>query len=181
MVKVVEQQTSKHKVVGSSPATFLNFFFVFHSHIHNIYCSIYKVFPSVVEACLQHSLFQYNSVQRDSHGAVPSQDLNPCPCEAQLQRLNCVWCTVELKLVGNLEWRIKFYREKKPRHFFYTIEYPYPPTNSAQSAVATLTERQQQQQHHQHKQQQQQQKQRRKNQQRHQQQQVIVGGGSQEQ
>jgi hypothetical protein len=24
----------------------------------------------------------------------------------------------------------KFYREKKPRHFFYTIEYPYPPTNS---------------------------------------------------
>jgi hypothetical protein len=22
--------------------------------------------------------------------------------------------------------------KKKPRHFFYTIEYPYPPTNSAQ-------------------------------------------------
>ncbi len=46
-------------------------------------------------------------------------------------KLNCVWCTVELKVIGNLECRIKFYREKKPRHFFYTIEYPYPPTNSA--------------------------------------------------
>jgi hypothetical protein len=34
-------------------------------------------------------------------------------------------------VVGNLECRIKFYREKKPRQFFYTIEYPYPPTNSA--------------------------------------------------
>jgi hypothetical protein len=41
-----------------------------------------------------------------------------------------VWCTIELKVIGNLECRIKFYREKKPRHFFYTIEYPYPPTNS---------------------------------------------------
>ncbi len=45
-------------------------------------------------------------------------------------KLNCVWCTVELKVIGNLECRIKFYREKKTRHFFYTIEYPYPPTNS---------------------------------------------------
>jgi hypothetical protein len=43
---------------------------------------------------------------------------------------NCIWCRVQLKVVGNLECRIKFYREKKPRHFFYTIEYPYPPTNS---------------------------------------------------
>ncbi len=34
-------------------------------------------------------------------------------------------------MVGNLECRIKFYREKKPRHFFYTIEYSYPSTNSA--------------------------------------------------
>jgi hypothetical protein len=35
-----------------------------------------------------------------------------------------------LKVIGNLECRIKFYSKKKPRHFFYTIEYPYPPTNS---------------------------------------------------
>jgi hypothetical protein len=27
-------------------------------------------------------------------------------------KLNCVWCTVELKVIGNLECRIKFYREK---------------------------------------------------------------------
>ncbi len=135
MVKMVEQWTSEHKVVGSSPVTFLKFFLFFiHTFIIN---SIYKVFLSVVEACLQHSLFQYSSVQRDSHGAVPSQDLNPCPCQAQLQRLNGVWWTVELKLVGNLECRIKFYREKKPRHFFYTIEYPYPPTNSVTPAAKT--------------------------------------------
>jgi hypothetical protein len=61
---------------------------------------------------------------------VPSQDLNPCPIVLPNYKLNCVWCTVELKVIGNLECRIKFYREKKPRHFFYTIEYPYPPTNS---------------------------------------------------
>ena len=30
---------------------------------------------------------------------------------------------------------VKFYREKKPRHFFYTIEYPYPPTNSVTSSA----------------------------------------------
>jgi hypothetical protein len=51
-------------------------------------------------------------------------------------KLNCVWCTVELKVIGNLECRIKFYREKKPRHFFYTIEYPYPPTNSVEKGKA---------------------------------------------
>ncbi len=62
---------------------------------------------------------------------MPFQDLNPCPIVRPNYKLNCVWCTVELKVTGNLECRIKFYREKKPRHFFYTIEYPYPPTNSA--------------------------------------------------
>jgi hypothetical protein len=61
---------------------------------------------------------------------VSPQDLNPCPIVRPNYKLNCVWCTVELKVIGNLECRIKFYREKKPRHFFYTIEYPYPPTNS---------------------------------------------------
>ncbi len=54
-------------------------------------------------------------------------------------KLNCVWCTVELKVIGNLEYRIKFYREKKPRHFFYTIEYPYPPTNSVAECLVLLT------------------------------------------
>ncbi len=59
------------------------------------------------------------------------QDLNPCPIIVRPNyKLNCVWCIVELKVIGNLECRIKFYREKKPRHFFYTIENPYPPTNS---------------------------------------------------
>jgi hypothetical protein len=50
MVKMVEQWTSKLKDAGSSPATFLNFF-LFFIHTFIIY-SIYKVFPSVVEACL---------------------------------------------------------------------------------------------------------------------------------
>ncbi len=125
MVTMVEQWTGIQKFVGSIPSTFFKFFI----HTFIIY-SIHKVFPMVVEACLQTSLLQYSSVQRDPHGAVPSQDLNPCPSQAQLQRLNCVWCTVELKGVANLECKIKFYRKKKPRHFFYTIEYPYPPTNS---------------------------------------------------
>ncbi len=66
---------------------------------------------------------------------MPSQDSNPCPIVRPNYKLNCVWCTVELKVIENLECRIKFYREKKPRHFFYTIEYPYPPTNSAHSCV----------------------------------------------
>jgi hypothetical protein len=50
-------------------------------------------------------------------------------------KLCMVYCTVELKVVGNLECRIKFYRKKKPRHFFYAIEYPYPPTNSALTEI----------------------------------------------
>jgi hypothetical protein len=66
---------------------------------------------------------------------VSPQDLNPCPIVRPNYKLNCVWCTVELKVIGNLECRIKFYREKKPRHFFYTIEYPYPPNNSVGSGV----------------------------------------------
>jgi hypothetical protein len=37
----------------------------------------------------------------------------------------------KLKPVENIQFKIKLYRRKKPRHFFYTIEYPYPPTNSA--------------------------------------------------
>jgi hypothetical protein len=50
MVKMVEQWTSKLKVVGSSPATFLNFFLFFIDTF--IIHSIYKLFPSEVEACL---------------------------------------------------------------------------------------------------------------------------------
>jgi hypothetical protein len=50
MVKMVEQWTSEHKVVGSSPAT-LKKKILFFIHTFIIY-SIYKVFPSVVEACL---------------------------------------------------------------------------------------------------------------------------------
>jgi hypothetical protein len=50
MVKMVEQWTIKHKVVGSTPATLLNFF-LFFIYTFIIY-SIHKVFPTVVEACL---------------------------------------------------------------------------------------------------------------------------------
>jgi hypothetical protein len=49
MVKMVEQWTSKHKVLGSTPATFFKSFFFIHTFI--LY-SIHKVFPVVVEACL---------------------------------------------------------------------------------------------------------------------------------
>ncbi len=68
----------------------------------------------VVEACLMNSLLQCSSVQtpKGSYGAVPSQDLNPCPCYRLNYKLNCVWCTVELKMVGNLDCRIKVYGEK---------------------------------------------------------------------
>ncbi len=76
-MKVVEQWISKHKVVGSTSTFFLNFFSFIHTFI--IY-SIHKVFPKVVEGCLKNSLLQYSSVQSDPHGAVPSRDLNPCPC-----------------------------------------------------------------------------------------------------
>jgi hypothetical protein len=34
------------------------------------------------------------------------------PLLGLLLKLNCVWCRVELKVVGNLECRIKFYRKK---------------------------------------------------------------------
>ncbi len=37
---------------------------------------------------------------------MPSQDLNPCPCYRPSYKLNCVWCTVEWKVIGNLECRI---------------------------------------------------------------------------
>ncbi len=37
----------------------------------------------------------------------------------------------KLKPVENIQFKIKLYWRKKPRHFFYTIEYPYPSTNSA--------------------------------------------------
>jgi type IV secretory pathway component VirB8 len=37
----------------------------------------------------------------------------------------------KLKPIENIQFKVKLYREKKPRHFSYTIEYPYPPTNSA--------------------------------------------------
>jgi hypothetical protein len=98
-------------------------FFPIHTFIK---FNIHKV---LVEACLKNSLLQYSSVQRDPWcSAIPG--LNPCPCYRPSYKLNCAWCTVELKVIGNLECGIKFYSKKKPRHFFYTIEYPYPPTNS---------------------------------------------------
>jgi hypothetical protein len=60
-VKIVEQWTSKHMVVGSASTTFFEIFFSF---IHTfIMYSIHKVFPTVVEACLKNSLLQYSSVQ----------------------------------------------------------------------------------------------------------------------
>ncbi len=46
---MVEQWAIKHKVVGSTPATFLKLFFFIQPFI--IY-SIHQVFPAVVEACL---------------------------------------------------------------------------------------------------------------------------------
>jgi hypothetical protein len=76
-VKMVEQWISKHKVLGSTSNFFWNFFSFIHTFIIN---SIHKVFPKVVEASLKNSLLHYSSVQSDSHGAVPSRDLNPCPC-----------------------------------------------------------------------------------------------------
>jgi hypothetical protein len=54
----------------------------------------------------------------------------PMPLLGPTVEIKLLWCRVQLKVVENLECRIKIYREKKPRHFFYTIEYPYPPTNS---------------------------------------------------
>ena len=74
LVKMVEQWTSIHMVVGSTSTTFFeNFFSLIHTFI--IY-SIHKVFPTVVEACLNNL---YCSIAQ-SKGAVPSLDLNPCPC-----------------------------------------------------------------------------------------------------
>ena len=131
MVKMVEQWTRKLMVVGSTPSwvkfwlLFFKFFFI-HTFIK---FNIHKISPAVVEACLKNSLLQYGSVQRDSMMQCHPRIWTPALVRPNY-KLNCVWCTVELKVIGNLECRIKFYREKKPRHFFYTIEYPYPPTNS---------------------------------------------------
>ncbi len=65
----------------------------------------------MVEACLNNTLLQYRTVQRD-----PMIQCHPVIWTHALVRpnykLNCVWCTVELKGIGNLECRIKFYREK---------------------------------------------------------------------
>ncbi len=36
----------------------------------------------------------------------------------------------KLKPIENIQFKVKLYREKKLWHFSYTIEYPYPPTNS---------------------------------------------------
>ncbi len=36
----------------------------------------------------------------------------------------------KLKPIENIQFKIKLYREKKNGTFSYTIEYPYPPTNS---------------------------------------------------
>ena len=66
---MVEWWALNHKVVGSTPIQvifwwlFLNFFLSF---IHTfIKFNIYKVSPAVVEACLNNSLLQYRTVQRD--------------------------------------------------------------------------------------------------------------------
>ena len=126
MVKMVQQLISNFKVVGSTPTTLFEIFYFFiHKFMHD-------VSPAVVEACLKNSYCSMaqskGTLMVQCHPRI--QDLNPCPCQALLYKLNCVWCRVELKVVGNLECRIKFYRKKKSRHFFYTIEYPSPPTNS---------------------------------------------------
>ncbi len=132
MAKMVEQWTSIHKVVGSTP-TQINFWwllstlFEFFSFIHTfIKFNIHKVSPAVVAACFKNCFIN----QSPWCSAIPG--FEPMPLLGPTKKLNCVWCTVELKVVGNLECRIKFYREKKPRHFFYTIEYLYPPTNSVE-------------------------------------------------
>jgi hypothetical protein len=126
---MVEWWSIKHKVVGSTPPQ-VNFCWLFLNFFHTfIKFNIYKVSSAVVEACLNNSSLQYRTVPRD-----PMMQCHPVIWTHALvrpnQKLNWVWCTVELKVIGNLECRIKFYRGKKPRHFFYTIEYPYPPTNS---------------------------------------------------
>jgi hypothetical protein len=36
----------------------------------------------------------------------------------------------KLKPIENIQFKVKLFRENKPRHFSYTNEYPYPPTNS---------------------------------------------------
>ncbi len=54
MVKMVEQLSSKFKVVGSTPTTLFEFFFLFFIHIFIIF-SIHDVSPGVVEACLKNS------------------------------------------------------------------------------------------------------------------------------
>ncbi len=84
----------------------------------------------MVEACLWNSLFQYSKGTPYGACAIPGFEPMPLLGPTIEIKLYSTWCTVELKVVGNLECRIKFYRKKKPRHFFYTIEYPYPPTNS---------------------------------------------------
>ncbi len=64
MVKMVEQWTLKHKVVGSTP-TWVKFWWLFFKFffIHKfIKFNIHKV---LVEACLKNSLLQYSSVRRD--------------------------------------------------------------------------------------------------------------------
>jgi hypothetical protein len=130
MVKMVERWSVNHKIVVSTPTqvNFLWLFLKFLSFIHTfIEFYIHNVSPAVVEACLKNSLLQYRSVQRD-----PMMQCHPRIWTHALVRpnykLNCVWYRVELKVIWNLECRIKFYRGKKPPTFFCPIEYPYPPT-----------------------------------------------------
>jgi hypothetical protein len=129
MVKMVEQWTRKHKAVGSIP-TWVKFWWLFFKFFFIHTFKKFNIHKVLVEACLKNFFIAVKLSPKRPHGAVPSQDLNPGPCYRPSYKLNCVWCTVELKVIGNLEWRIKFYSQKKQRHFFYTIEYPYPPTNS---------------------------------------------------
>jgi hypothetical protein len=82
-VKMVEQWTSKHKVVGSTPATFYKSFFFIHTFI--IY-SIHKVFPAVVEACYR---ILYFSIAQ-SKGAVPAH--------AGFEPIPLLGPTIEIKL-----------------------------------------------------------------------------------
>ena len=65
MVKVVEQWSGNHKVVGSTPSHLVENFFLYFIYIF-IEFNIHKVSLAMVEACLKNSLLQYRSVQRDS-------------------------------------------------------------------------------------------------------------------
>jgi hypothetical protein len=86
-VKMVEQWTSKHMVVGSTSTTFLNFFSLIHTFIIH---SIHKVFPTVVEACIKNSLLQYSIAQ--------SKETPMVKCYPSFELMPLLGPTVEIKL-----------------------------------------------------------------------------------